>query len=99
MKLGLTQNGYVGHIYDRKCKGSKDLPTATIRVKKAEEKTLQDVSNSWAADGGECEENSKMFLIFQQHNVSLRINLFRSHTATFVLCTTLPKDMTNFPKT
>ena len=63
MKLGLTQNVYVGHIYDRKCKGSKDLPTATIRVKKAE-KTLQDVSNSWAADGGECEENSTMFLVF-----------------------------------
>ena len=94
MKLGSTQNGYVGHIYDRKCKGSKDLPTATIRVKKAE-KTLQDVSNSWAADGGECEENSTMFLIFQQHNVSLRINLFTDpKTATFVLCTNLPKDMT-----
>ena len=51
IKPGLTQNVYIGHNYDRKCKGSKDLPTATIRVKKAE-KTLQDVSNSWAADGG-----------------------------------------------
>jgi len=52
IKPGLTQNVYIGHIYDRKCKGSEDLPTATIRVKKAE-KTLQDVSNSSAAgDGG-----------------------------------------------
>jgi len=50
-KTGLDTNLYIGHIYDRKCKGSEDLPTATIRVKKAE-KTLQDVSNSWAADGG-----------------------------------------------
>ena len=50
-RTGLDINLYIGHIYDRKCKGSEDLPTATIRVKKAE-KTLQDVSNSWAADGG-----------------------------------------------
>ena len=63
MKLDFTQNVYVGQFHNRKCKGSKYLPTATIRVKKAE-KTLQDVSNSWAADGGECEENSTMFLIF-----------------------------------
>jgi len=50
-KTGLDTNLYIGHIYDRS-KGSKDLPTATIRVRKAE-KTLQDVSNSSAAgDGG-----------------------------------------------
>jgi len=36
---------------DTLCKGSKDLPIVTIRVKKAE-KTLQDVSNSSAAGDG-----------------------------------------------